>query len=92
MKSKFSAGLVATLVSLMVVTGIAVGLVSFMGPSADRLVKIAAFAVIAVWLGLYGWLKPKQPKANTDTNTPLQNSSSEKNSSDEPRRERNSYQ
>ena len=65
MKSKFMAGLVATLISLVfVVIGAIVVSEFFQGRTADNAIKGVAFSTIAVWLGLYAWLKPKDPKDN----------------------------
>lgn len=70
MKSKFKAGLVATLISLVVVVGAAIAITAFTnGRTGDRLIKIIAFAVIGIWLALYTWLKPKEGNSNQNQTT-----------------------
>lgn len=61
MKTKFLAGLIATLVSLVLVIGIAIvlALVLEVDPSKNRFTIMAAFLTIGCWLGIYQWLKPK---------------------------------
>lgn len=63
MKSKFLAGLIATLVSLVVVVGIAcfLALVLEVDASKNWFTTTAAFLTIGCWVGVYGWLKPKGP-------------------------------
>ena len=62
MKSKFLAGLIASIIALVAVVGIAVGLVA-MGFDSDSkpLMYGSAFAAIGIWTGIYNWLKPKDP-------------------------------
>lgn len=71
MKSKFMAGLVASLICLVVVVGAAI-LVTEMtnGDSSDRLIKIIAFGVIGIWVALYAWLKPKEKPAENNSAAP----------------------
>ena len=60
MKSKFLAGLVASLICLVIVVGAAIIMVVvFDMDESGNMPKIIAFATIGLWLGLYGWLKPK---------------------------------
>lgn len=83
MKSKFLAGLVATLVSLMFVIGAAIFATSLNDPGWEKgLVKLAAGLTILIWLGLYSWLKPKpiQPEQKNEESQSL-----------EQKNERNSY-
>lgn len=63
MKSKFLAGLVATIVALVFVIGIAIFLAVVLEIDASKnwFTYTAAFATIAVWSGMYSWLKPKDP-------------------------------
>ena len=88
MKSKFQAGLVATLVCLVVVVGAAVALTAFLGSGNERLlIKVVAFATIGIWLGIYGWLKPKQnPVSSEQREQPKTETTTEA-----PKRDRNSY-
>jgi len=61
MKTKFMAGLIATLVALVFTVGIAVLMVTVFDMDAEnRVPYVIAFAVIAIWTGLYKWLKPKE--------------------------------
>ena len=66
-RSKFLAGLIATLIALIFVTGIAILLVLVFDvePTKNGFTIAAAFLTIGVWSGLYKWLKPKDQ-------TPLQ--------------------
>lgn len=61
MKSKFLAGFIATLISLIVVVGIAcfLALVLEVDASKNWFTTTAAFLTIGCWLGVYNWLKPK---------------------------------
>jgi mannose/fructose/N-acetylgalactosamine-specific phosphotransferase system component IIC len=60
LKSKFLAGFVATIISLILVIAGAIFIVEVIQPeNEDRLIKIVAFGVIGIWLALYSWLKPK---------------------------------
>lgn len=61
MKSKFLAGFIATIVSILVVVGLALflTLVIEVDPSKNWFTITAAFLTIASWLGVYKWLKPK---------------------------------
>ena len=63
MKTKFLAGFIATLVSLVVVVGIAcfLALVLEVDASKNWFTTTAAFLTIGCWLGVYNWLKPKGP-------------------------------
>lgn len=65
MKSKFLAGLIATIISLVVVVGLAtfLALVLEIEPTKNWFTTTAAFATIGTWLGVYSWLKPKDPEA-----------------------------
>lgn len=61
MKSKFLAGVIATLVSLITVIGLSLflALVLDVDPSKNWFTTTAAFLTIGSWLGVYKWLKPK---------------------------------
>jgi hypothetical protein len=61
MKTKFLAGLIASLVALVFVIGISIFLVLVLDVDASKnwFTYTAAFLTIAVWLGIYGKLKPK---------------------------------
>ena len=61
MKTKFLAGLIATLVSLVVVIGLSLFLALVLEINATKnwFTTTAAFVTIACWLGMYKWLKPK---------------------------------
>ena len=60
MKSKFMAGLIASLVTFALVVTIAIGMVLlFDMDSESKLTYVIAFAAIALWTMLYKWLKPK---------------------------------
>ena len=63
MKSKFLAGTIATLIALVFVTGLTVFLVLVIDvePSKNWFTYTAAILTISVWLGIYSWLKPKDP-------------------------------
>lgn len=85
MKSKFLAGLVATLVSLVFVIGAAIFATSLANPRWENgLVKLAAGLTILIWLGLYSWLKPKPVQTEAD-----QNNNEVK--AEEQNKDRNSY-
>lgn len=62
MKSKFLAGLIATLVTLIALVAMAVflTLVLEVEPRKNALTYTAAFLTIAIWAGLYRLLKPKE--------------------------------
>ena len=64
LKSKFLAGFLATLISLIFVGGLAVLLVLVFDvePSKNAFTVAAAFLTIGVWSGTYKWLKPKDPQ------------------------------
>lgn len=72
MKSKFMAGLVASLICLVVVVAAAIMITEMTnGSTGDRMIKIIAFGVIGIWVALYAWLKPKEkPAENNSTNPP----------------------
>jgi hypothetical protein len=61
MKTKFLAGLVATLVALVFVIGISIFVVAVLDVDASKnwFTYTAAFLTIAIWLGIYNKLKPK---------------------------------
>ena len=62
MKSKFLAGVIATLITLVAVVGIAIAMVSMgFDETSKPLIYGAAFAAIGIWTGVYKWLKPKDP-------------------------------
>lgn len=75
LKSKFLAGLVATLICFVLVVGAAIVMVVvFNMDESGNMPKIIAFAAIAVWLGIYGWLKPKPVvNGNDDSTSKLEN-------------------
>lgn len=91
MKSKFKAGLVASIISLVVVVAAAIAITEWTnGRTGDRLVKIIAFGVIGIWLALYNWFKPKAE--NPNQNQPTEKNQSQSNSeNDETAKNRNSY-
>ena len=68
MKTKFMAGLVATLIALVFVVGISLFLVLVLDVDASKnwFTYTAAFLTIAVWTGIYSWLKPKDENQNND--------------------------
>ena len=69
MKTKFLAGLVATLISLVFVVIAAILIASFLeNRTGDRFIKVVAFATIGIWIALYAWLKPKDLSANPNQN------------------------
>lgn len=72
MKSKFMAGFIATLVALVVVIGLAVflALVLEVDASKNWFTYTAAFLTIATWMGMYNWLKPKDPNTGQNDNKP----------------------
>lgn len=61
MKSKFMAGFIATIISIVVVVGISIflALVIEIDPSKNWFTVTAAFLTILSWLGVYKKLKPK---------------------------------
>ena len=65
MKSKFLAGVIATIVSIVVVVGLALvlALVLDIEPTKNWFTTTAAFLTIGAWLGVYNWLKPKDSEA-----------------------------
>lgn len=69
LKSKFLAGLLATLVALIVVVGIVIlaVLVFDLGAENKILTYGSAALAVAIWGGMYSWLKPKDP-AQEQTN------------------------
>lgn len=94
MKSKFMAGLVATLISLVVVIAAAIFITEVIQPEKeDRLIKIVAFATIAIWLGLYSWLKPKVKIENQNQSSATSESqqTNQEAAPREERKDRNSY-
>ena len=70
MKTKFLAGLIASLISLVFVTGVAIFFVTVLDVDASKNVFTygAAFATIAVWLGIYNKLKPKDTPGDQEIN------------------------
>ncbi len=71
MKSKFMAGLVASLICLVVVVAAAIMITEMThGNTGDRLIKIVAFGVIGIWVALYAWLKPKEKPAENNSSAP----------------------
>lgn len=94
MKSKFMAGLVATIISLVVVIAAAIFITEVIQPEKeDRLIKIVAFATIAIWLGLYSWLKPKAKIENQNQSSATSESeqTNQEAAPREERKDRNSY-
>lgn len=64
MKSKITAGLIASLVTFALVVTIAIAMVLvFDMDSESRLTYVIAFVAIALWTMLYKWLKPKDGDA-----------------------------
>lgn len=92
MKTKFLAGLVASLICLIVIVVAAILMTAYLSPDAsDRMIKMVAFGAIAIWLGLYSWLKPKA-QIETQTNKTSENQlSSKKSASHDTSTDRNSY-
>lgn len=71
MKSKFMAGLVASLICLVFVVAAAILITEALeSRTGDRFIKVVAFATIGIWLGLYSWFKPKAPAANQNQTNP----------------------
>lgn len=72
MKSKFMAGLVASLICLVFVVVAAIILTNYThGDPADRMLKVVAFATIGIWVALYAWFKPKDKnQGDQDPNSP----------------------
>ncbi|OIQ36283.1 MAG: hypothetical protein BM555_02985 [Crocinitomix sp. MedPE-SWsnd] len=68
MKTKFMAGLIATVVALIVVVGIAIFLAVVLEIDASKnwFTYTAAFATIGTWTGIYSWLKPKEEANQVD--------------------------
>ena len=67
MKSKFLAGLVATLITIVAVVGIAIGMVALgFDETSKPLTYGAAVAAIGIWTGVYKWLSPKDPPQNNN--------------------------
>ena len=94
MKSKFMAGFVATIISLVVVIAGAIFIVEVIQPeNEDRLIKIVAFGVIGIWLGLYSWLKPKVKVENPNqtSSTSESQQTNQEAAPREERKDRNSY-
>lgn len=99
------AGVVATLISLVVLIGLAILMVGvFDAEPTDGMTKIAAFLIIGIWAGLYTWLRPKgtptfleklenkakeKQKQKEETKENAQTKKSETQS--EEKKERNSY-
>ena len=68
LKSKFLAGVIATLITLIFLVGITLLLVLVFDvePSQNALTVGAALLTIGVWTGTYKWLKPKDsPQDNS---------------------------
>lgn len=88
------AGFVATIISLVVVIAAAIVVVEVVRPERENwLIKIVAFATIAIWLGLYSWLKPKE-KVESPNQTSSSSESQQANQEAAPveeRKDRNSY-
>jgi hypothetical protein len=60
MKSKFLAGLIASLVTFALIVSISIAMVLlFDMDSKSKLVYVIAFVAIAIWKLLYTFLKPK---------------------------------
>ena len=60
MKTKFMAGLVASLVTFALIVTVAIAMVLLFDMDAEsRLTYVIAFIAIAIWTTLYRWLKPK---------------------------------
>ncbi len=75
MKSKFMAGLVATVICLVLVVVAAIVMVSaFDTDPSDRMTKVIAFAVIGIWVALFAWLKPKDTNTNNGPDLPKKES------------------
>lgn len=94
MKSKFMAGFVATIISLILLIAGAIFIVEVIQPeNEDRLIKIVAFAVIGIWLAIYSWLKPKVKIENPNQNSSAQESqqTNQEEAPREERKDRNSY-
>lgn len=62
MKTKFVAGVVATLVAILVIVGIVVVAVIYFNLNAENKILTygGAFLTIAIWGGTYNKLKPKE--------------------------------
>ena len=69
LKSKFLAGLIASLVAIVVIVGLVIlAVVVFdLGPENKILTYGSAALAIAIWGGIYSWLKPKD-SAQEQTN------------------------
>lgn len=64
LKSKFLAGLIATVIALVAVTGLAILAVLVFNLTAENKILTygGAALAIAIWGGVYSWLKPKGPE------------------------------
>jgi archaellum biogenesis protein FlaJ (TadC family) len=92
LKSKFMAGFVATIISLVVVIAAAILIVEVVRPERENwLIKIVAFAAIAIWLGLYSWLKPKDKVENQTSSASETQQTNQEAAPGEERKDRNSY-
>ena len=94
LKSKFLAGFVATIISLILVVAGAIFIVEVIQPeNEDRLIKIVAFGVIGIWLGLYSWFKPKVKVENPNqtSSTSESQQTNQEAAPVEERKDRNSY-
>jgi mannose/fructose/N-acetylgalactosamine-specific phosphotransferase system component IIC len=94
MKSKFMAGFVATIISLILVIAGAIFIVEVIQPeNEDRLIKIVAFGVIGIWVAIYSWLKPKVKVENPNQNSSTSESqqTNQEAAPVEERKDRNSY-
>jgi len=70
MKSKFMAGLIASLVTFALVVTIAIAMVLLFDMDAkSKLTYVIAFAAIAIWSLLYNKLKPKDISSNNSSET-----------------------
>lgn len=73
MKTNFLAGLIATIIALVVVIGISIflALVLEIDASKNWFTYTAAFLTIGTWLGVYNKLKPKNLASDqNDEDTP----------------------
>ena len=58
--TRFRAGLIATLIALVYVVGSSLILVGWMHwEPGGNVPYVVAFGAIAIWIGLFNWLKPK---------------------------------
>lgn len=62
MKTKFVAGLIASLITVAAITSLVVVAVVFLGWTAENKILTygGAFAAIVIWGGIYNKLKPKE--------------------------------